>query len=109
MLGTLHETNSSDSCKSFAWTENRRLILLTLWENEIPSAFEKSFGRPRDQLAFLEYHFGHSIDTHTRSNGAHSNVCEQVPLANQRKQPVLSMMNSVHPVNQKLFALSLVP
>jgi DNA polymerase III delta prime subunit len=79
---------------------------------DIPSPLERYFGRPKDcrydELTYLEYHSRYSVDDCPTSEYAFPDVCEPVRFSNERKKPVLCIINSVHPKNHELFALRLL-
>jgi hypothetical protein len=68
---------------------------------DIASPIERYLGRPMessfDQLIYLEYHSRYSVDACSKSAEVHSDVCDPVQFANQRKEPILCIVNAVHP------------
>jgi cephalosporin hydroxylase len=48
------------------------------------------------------------VDGHSTSSDVHRDVCEPVRFADQRKDPVLYIVNSVYPRNHELIVLRLL-
>jgi hypothetical protein len=92
--------------------------VLTSWPAEavenvdIRIPIEKYFGHPTnnsfDQLTYLEYQSRYSIVDHPTFADIHPDVCDPVRFANLRKEPMLCIINSVHPRNHELFASRLL-
>jgi hypothetical protein len=76
---------------------------------DVPSLLERYCGRPRgssfDLLIHPEYHSRYSVDDHPAPASVNSDIWERVRVANPRNNPVLSIVNTIHPRNLELFAL----
>jgi hypothetical protein len=81
----------------------------TLEKMDIPSSIKKYLSRPTGnsyrQLTFLEDHSWCFIVDHPTSRDVHRDACDPVRFEKSNKEPVLGIINSVHPRNHKLFPL----